>query len=237
MSKRRQNQTHRLIVDQTTPANSECLAQVGLAFRVRMASGSTVEWAVFRCERCGQNEPFRLRDVRTGKAKSCGCKRGYGLETRMQSDYILMVMRHQHGIAVEPAWRGDDEITATAAIIRDCGRNPGGMVLSMIDPARGYIAGNVMWSWYEIAERQQQSAALHRMAKNGMRWCELWAEENQRIERAKNKKINAFPIHAQIITDCLFCGTSGIKCKLQRRLIRRYYCEYCSRFLILRRPQ
>lgn len=227
-------QLHNLLVDQSSPAKSEYLTQAGKAFRVRTGR-TTCEWAVFRC-RCGHAEVYRLKFVRNGRIVSCGCKRSAGLQAHYQSDYQIMRMRHQHGIPVEPDWCSGDEIFSTDAIIRDCGRNPGGMLLTMVDHDQGYIAGNVVWSWYETAERQQQTMALHRMAANGMRWCPLWAMENERIDRAKRKKINAFPVKGEILSDCLICGAATPKCKVQRRLIRRYRCDACCREYIVRRP-
>lgn len=64
----------------------------------------------------------------------------------------------------------------------------------------------------------------------------LWAMENERIDRAKRKKINAFPVKGEILSDCLICGEATPKCKVQRRLIRRYRCDACCREYIVRRP-
>lgn len=220
---------------QKTPAGNAGLTQAGKAFRIRKRDGKTDECAVFRC-RCGRTEVYSLWAVRSGKTVSCGCKRGRGLQPKYQADWQLMRLRHEHGITVEPAWRDDDEMAGCRAIIDELGPCPDGMVIAMIDATLGYIARNCGWSWPETAMKQQQTMAMQRMAAAGSKSDALWNAESARIERARQKRINDFPIFEGDIPCCPLCQGKNLKPLFRRASFRKYRCNECARTFRIRRP-
>ncbi len=223
------------IVDQALPASNSGLTQVGAAFRVRGKDRKTAELAVFEC-RCGRREIFLLFQVRSKKAKSCGCMRYATQGKRYKIDVDLMRMRFAAGIPVQASWIVQDDAAAIDALLTDVGRAPDGQVLCMIEPAIGWLCANVRWNWPETAMKQQQTAAMQRMATAGTTTDELWTAESARLKRARQKRINDFPISATIIDRCPLCQGHNIKRLYQRETFHRYQCHECHKEFSIRKP-
>ena len=109
---------------------------------------------------CGLEKIAAVSRVKNGSTKSCGCLSRKGATAshgmRKSSEYSSWrAMKHRclnpsakdyrrygaRGIGVHPSW-----VDSFQAFLSHIGRRPKGTSIDRIDPAKGYIPGNVRWS-------------------------------------------------------------------------------------------
>jgi hypothetical protein len=165
------------------------LTQIGASFRVSNKHGSRT--AVFLCE-CGQNRTIDVKNVRTGRTKSCGCSTGRSISERK----ITHGKRHTKTYASwtsmrsrcrnenNPAWdnyggRGIllcDRWEEFRQFFEDMGECPDGMSIDRIDNDGNYEPDNCRWATRKEQSRNKRTSKM--ITANGKTMCvAAWSEE------------------------------------------------------------
>lgn len=153
---------------------------------VAPSKGRGAEWLV-RCD-CGETKSLKARNVNSGHAASCGCRRGgvtrHGMaDTPIHNIWSSMIARCTNprdsgwkhyggrGITVCQRWRTFENFFA------DMGERPSDKhSLDRINNDGNYEPGNVRWA--TDAEQQRNTSRTRRVTLHGRTMCvKDWARE------------------------------------------------------------
>lgn len=165
------------------------LTQVGSSFRVSNTHGSRT--AVFMCE-CGIRKAFDVKNVRTGRTKSCGCTTKQSISESLRTHgqknsrtYIIWgLMKARCKNKNNPRWsdyggRGIvlcDRWEMFENFFADMGEAPEGMSIDRIDNNGNYEPGNCRWATRKEQSRNKRTNRM--VTANGKTMCVVeWSEE------------------------------------------------------------
>lgn len=173
--------------------------------------------AKFLCE-CGNEFTADIQSVKTGHAKSCGCKRiaevkktstKHGLshlpEFKIWVDIRRRCYQPQNksyanyggrGIGMSEEWRNSFE-----NFIRDVGRRPSAVhTIDRIDNNKGYEPGNCKWSTREDQGRNKRNNILINWKGEIVCRAELCKRYGARPENVDSRLKNGWDLETALIT-------------------------------------
>ena len=189
---------HSLLVD-SAPVSTPTLTQAGQAFRAFLG-GEKRTLAVFRC-RC---ERYCIQDVHrvsSHEIKSCGCRRSVPDHLKkLASDLAILRMRHSCGESVGEVFLNPDDIISVQALHSAIGADPGGVMLAMNRPGRGWCPGNLKWQPVaEFLSDQRTALLAHTLEQS-----RLMGRRSGLVQRSWQTGSDA-QIMGSIVKDCGPC--------------------------------
>jgi hypothetical protein len=189
---------HSLLVE-SVPVNTPMLTQVGQSFRALQGSHKRT-MAVFECG-CGEFAILETGNVSSGEVKSCGCRRSVPDHLKkLASDLAILRMRHKCGELVGQVFLCPDDIASLQALHDAVGSDPGGTMLAMNRPGRGWIPGNLCWQPVAEFLKSEQTALL----AHTLEQSRLMSRRSGLVQRSWQSGTDA-QIMTAIVKDCGQC--------------------------------
>lgn len=181
-------------------------ALVAIALSERDESKENNHLWLFRCD-CGNEKIARIKNVRSGKTSSCGCRfsqmmadrnRSHGMAGKSPAYRSWKDMRQRCGNPNNTDWRdyGErgikvcDRWNDFAAFLEDMGERPIGHSIDRIDVNLGYSKENCRWAPDKVQANNKRSNRLIEF-KGKVATLQQWADETGILRETIAARINA----------------------------------------------